>query len=66
MKFPSAISLRSDRFAANQAAQLAAIEPVRAAASAASAGGDARARARHTDRGKPLPRDRVSRLLDPG
>ncbi|MEJ0026318.1 MAG: carboxyl transferase domain-containing protein [Rhizomicrobium sp.] len=33
---------------------------------AAALGGDERARTRHTERGKLLPRDRVERLLDPG
>jgi 3-methylcrotonyl-CoA carboxylase beta subunit len=32
----------------------------------ASAGGGERARKRHLDRGKMLPRDRVANLLDPG
>ena len=62
----SDLSTRSPQYAANLAAHLAAMDQVTAAASVASAGGDAKARARHTDRGKLLPRDRVSRLLDPG
>jgi 3-methylcrotonyl-CoA carboxylase beta subunit len=43
-----------------------AIEVVRARAEAAAAGGPATTRARHLERGKLLPRDRVDRLLDLG
>jgi 3-methylcrotonyl-CoA carboxylase beta subunit len=45
---------------------LAMLEEVRNAAEMAAAGGSAAARARHVSRGKLLPRQRVSRLLDPG
>jgi len=62
----SRISPRSPGFAENRAAQEAALAPVRAAVEAATAGGGARARERHTGRGKILPRERVARLLDPG
>ncbi|EAR51178.1 methylcrotonyl-CoA carboxylase, beta subunit [Oceanicola granulosus HTCC2516] len=62
----SAISPRSEAFAANRAAHEAAMAPVREAAALAEAGGGDRARARHTGRGKILPRERVARLLDPG
>ena len=62
----SAISPRSATFAANVAAHLAAMEPVTAAVATANAGGGDKARARHLDRGKLLPRDRVTRLLDAG
>ena len=50
----------------NRQAMLAAIAEVEVAAKTAMAGGGDRARERHTNRGKLLPRDRVSRLLDPG
>ncbi|MGI9509142.1 MAG: carboxyl transferase domain-containing protein [Geminicoccaceae bacterium] len=50
----------------NQEAMLAAIGKVEDAAELAFAGGGERARERHVSRGKLLPRDRVSRLLDPG
>ena len=45
---------------------LAALERVRQAAFVAAQGGGEQSRARHEDRGKMLPRDRVSNLLDPG
>ncbi|MGF1563714.1 MAG: carboxyl transferase domain-containing protein [Geminicoccaceae bacterium] len=62
----SAVSPRSDSFAANRAAHEAAMAPVHEAAALAVAGGGETARARHVSRGKILPRERVSRLLDPG
>lgn len=62
----SAISPRSESFATNQAAHLAGLEPVIAAAELAYAGGGDASRERHISRGKILPRERVERLLDPG
>ena len=56
----------SGAFLANRAAHLALIESVRLAALAAAAGGGAKAAARHVERGKMLPRDRVAGLLDYG
>src|SRR6201747_2086693 len=44
----------------------ALVEELQARRMEAAAGGPARARARHLERGKLLPRDRVMRLLDPG
>lgn len=61
----SAISPRSDGFAANRAAHLHAMDQIRQAAELASLGGGAIARDRHESRGKILPRQRVARLLDP-
>ncbi|MBL4930080.1 carboxyl transferase domain-containing protein [Fuscibacter oryzae] len=60
------ISPRSETFRANQAANMAALETVRAAAGLALAGGGDKARALHQSRGKLLPRERIDRLLDPG
>jgi 3-methylcrotonyl-CoA carboxylase beta subunit len=62
----SAAAPRSDAFRANVAAHRAAMEPVREAAERAMAGGGEAARRRHLARGKILPRERVSRLIDPG
>jgi len=62
----SAISSRSESFAANRAAHEEAMKPVHEAAAMAVAGGGEKARERHAGRGKILPRERVSRLLDPG
>ncbi|MGA0542240.1 carboxyl transferase domain-containing protein [Neotabrizicola sp. VNH66] len=62
----SALSPRSERFAANRAAHEAALADIRAAAAQAAAGGGTAARERHVARGKLPPRDRVACLLDPG
>ncbi len=53
-------------FAANKAAHETAIAEVQAAVAAAHEGGGAKSRERHVSRGKILPRERVSRLLDAG
>ncbi|MEO0391114.1 MAG: carboxyl transferase domain-containing protein [Pseudomonadota bacterium] len=66
MKLQSDILTGSDAFRANQAAHLSALDEIAVAAQAAAQGGGARARERHTSRGKLLPRDRVAGLLDPG
>ncbi len=62
----SRISPRSEAFATNREAMAAALDTVREAAETAAGGGGAKARERHVSRGKILPRERVSRLLDPG
>ncbi|MGM0585308.1 MAG: carboxyl transferase domain-containing protein, partial [Pseudomonadota bacterium] len=62
----SALSPASEEARANRAAHLEAIETVRQAADLARRGGGQAARERHESRGKMLPRDRVSALLDPG
>ncbi|MFF4749869.1 carboxyl transferase domain-containing protein [Streptomyces sp. NPDC002514] len=51
---------------ANEEAHRALVEELRGKLAAARLGGGERARARHTARGKLLPRDRVDTLLDPG
>ncbi|MBT2411997.1 methylcrotonoyl-CoA carboxylase [Streptomyces sp. ISL-12] len=56
----------SEVFQANDAAQRALVEELRSRLAAARLGGGEKARARHTARGKLLPRERVDRLLDPG
>nr|WP_206314300.1 carboxyl transferase domain-containing protein [Streptomyces coryli] len=56
----------SEAWQANEAAHRALADELRAKLSKARAGGGAKARQRHTDRGKLLPRDRVDGLLDPG
>ncbi|MEI4470778.1 carboxyl transferase domain-containing protein [Frigidibacter sp. MR17.24] len=53
-------------FAANAAAQGRALDEIAAAVAAARAGGGQAAADRHAGRGKMLPRDRVTALLDPG
>jgi len=62
----SSLSPRSAEFAANRKAHEDALDQVRSAARAALDGGGENARQRHVSRGKILPRERVSRLLDPG
>ena len=62
----SALSTGSEAFKANVGAMRAELARVEEAARAAFEGGGERARERHVARGKILPRDRVSRLLDPG
>jgi 3-methylcrotonyl-CoA carboxylase beta subunit len=57
---------RSDGFRRNAARSLALVRDLAAEVAAAAQGGDERARARHTARGKLLPRERLERLLDPG
>ncbi|MFV0386599.1 carboxyl transferase domain-containing protein [Paracoccus sp. (in: a-proteobacteria)] len=62
----SMVAPGSEAFRANRAAHEAAMAPVHRAAALAVAGGGDKARERHVGRGKILPRERVSRLLDPG
>ncbi|WP_320776183.1 carboxyl transferase domain-containing protein [Streptomyces sp. CRN 30] len=62
----SAADPASAAFRANEEAQRALAEELRARLAAARLGGGERARARHTARGKLLPRERVDRLLDTG
>ncbi len=66
MRLRSAAHPGSEAFRANRAAHLAALAEVEAAAAAARAGGGPRALARHVERGKLPPRERVAGLLDPG
>jgi 3-methylcrotonyl-CoA carboxylase beta subunit len=57
---------RSADFLANAAAMRALVEDLNAQVAQAALGGGAEARAKHTARGKLLPRERVQMLLDPG
>jgi 3-methylcrotonyl-CoA carboxylase beta subunit len=56
----------SAAFAANEEAHRELVADLRARLDEAALGGDERSRARHTERGKLLPRDRVNALVDPG
>jgi len=60
------LNARSDDFQANAAAMRALVDDLTAKVAKAAQGGGDVARARHTSRGKLLPRDRVQMLLDPG
>ncbi|MFE5867795.1 carboxyl transferase domain-containing protein [Streptomyces roseifaciens] len=62
----SAADPASDAWRANEAAHRELSAELRERLAAARLGGGERARARHTARGKLLPRDRVDALLDPG
>ncbi len=62
----SALSPNSESFRANAAAMAALVDDLKSRMLVAAQGGDERARKRHTDRGKLLPRDRVEHLIDPG
>lgn len=66
MKLTSNFLPGTDEAKGNRAAHLEALALVQSAANAAAAGGGEKSRARHLSRGKLLPRDRVSGLLDPG
>jgi 3-methylcrotonyl-CoA carboxylase beta subunit len=62
----SNIDTGSAEFAANAARMRALRDELQRRRTEAAAGGPARIRERHVSRGKLLPRDRVTRLLDPG
>jgi 3-methylcrotonyl-CoA carboxylase beta subunit len=62
----SQLNPRSADFQANASAMRALVDDLRVQVERAAAGGGETARARHTARGKLLPRDRVQMLLDPG
>ena len=62
----SSLSMRSDAYRSNHDRMQRLIEETSGIAAEIMHGGPAHARTRHLDRGKLLPRERVSRLLDPG
>ncbi|HEB97482.1 MAG TPA: methylcrotonoyl-CoA carboxylase, partial [Sedimenticola thiotaurini] len=57
---------RSDRYRANRAAMEAVVDDLRRTVERIGQGGSERARQRHLERGKLLPRERVRLLLDDG
>jgi 3-methylcrotonyl-CoA carboxylase beta subunit len=65
-RLSTTVDTGSAAFAANSAVNRALAEDLRARTAQAALGGSAQSRERHTSRGKLLPRDRVTRLLDPG
>jgi 3-methylcrotonyl-CoA carboxylase beta subunit len=62
----SKLNARSAEFQANAAAMRAVVDDLKAKIAQTAFGGGEAARAKHTARGKLLPRDRVQMLLDPG
>lgn len=66
MKLQSQVLTGGEAYAANRKAHLAALQQIAEAAALAAAGGGERSRTRHLGRGKMLPRERVTNLLDPG
>ena len=66
MKLNSQAMPGSEAYKANRDGHLNALDVVAKAAEKAMQGGGERSRDRHLSRGKMLPRDRVSNLLDPG
>ena len=60
------LNARSADFQANATAMRALVADLNAQIDKAALGGGEAARAKHTARGKLLPRDRVGMLLDPG
>jgi 3-methylcrotonyl-CoA carboxylase beta subunit len=62
----SALDPRAEAFRANAAHNLGLVQELRERIAEAALGGAQSARARHAERGKLLPRQRVERLLDPG
>jgi 3-methylcrotonyl-CoA carboxylase beta subunit len=65
-KLASSIDPQSKEFRANAAAMRALTQDLEERRAEAALGGNSRARERHTARGKLLPRERVTRLIDPG
>src|SRR5690606_26816011 len=62
----SRIDRNSDEFRANAEAMARLVADLAERRATAAAGGNERARQRHLERGKLLPRDRVMQLIDPG
>jgi 3-methylcrotonyl-CoA carboxylase beta subunit len=63
---PGAIDTAAEQYHARAAHNRALADELRARVAEAALGGPERARAKHAERGKLLPRARVERLLDPG
>src|SRR5258708_16424397 len=63
---PSAVNPKSAEYRENYTANLRLVEEFRARQERVRQGGSEKARQRHVERGKLLPRERVELLLDPG
>jgi len=64
--FKTTIDAKADTFAANKAAMQGAVDDLRAVLSKIEQGGGDKARKKHLDRGKLLPRQRIEKLVDEG
>src|ERR1700716_1071004 len=62
----SSAAPRSEEYARSGTSHAELVEDLRKRLSSARLGGPEKARTRHVERGKLLPRDRVDTLLDPG
>ncbi len=65
-RIDSRVNPRSAEFEQNRTAMLTLVEDLRLQVGKIADGGGERARQKHLDRGKLLPRDRIDRLVDPG
>ncbi|MCP0914210.1 MULTISPECIES: carboxyl transferase domain-containing protein [Legionella] len=66
MKITSKINTASSEFKANQDAMQALVRQLQTTVEKIAFGGDEKARTRHLQHGKLLPRERLQQLLDPG
>src|ERR1700744_5705046 len=62
----SNIDTKSPEFQSNAQQMRSTVDDLKAQFATASLGGGEKARAKHTERGKLLPRERIRGLLDPG
>ncbi len=62
----SKINVRSEDFKINQAAMLSLVDDLTQKAQTIALGGGEKARQKHLDRGKLLPRERIDQLIDAG
>src|SRR5665648_179600 len=62
----SNINLQSEEFKANKKAMTSLLQDLQHLSETYAEGGSERARERHTQHGKLLPRERIQTLLDPG
>ena len=62
----TSIAAEAEEFRGNARAMTSLVQELRQEVAQVALGGGEKARARHTERGKLLPRERIDRLLDPG
>ena len=62
--FKTLIDANSKTFAANRAAMQGLVDDLRSVLAKIEEGGGGKARQKHLDRGKLLPRERIARLID--